>query len=82
MSELNTVEPEMVSVNSLARCLDISKKTIWDWIYKSRRRPTSDPIPYHKLGSLVRFNLHDVRAWIQRRKVCPVAAGKRRSIAE
>jgi predicted DNA-binding transcriptional regulator AlpA len=62
---------ELVSVKTLSQLLDISEKTIWDWIYKSRRQPTHDPIPYHKLGGLVRFNLRDVWAWVDRRKVRP-----------
>ena len=66
---MTTSEPELVSVRTLSRLLDISEKTIWDWIYKSRRQPTLDPIPYYKLVGLVRFNLHDIRAWVDRRKV-------------
>lgn len=65
-------DPELVSVKTLSRLVDISEKTIWDWIYKNRCRPTLDPIPYYKLGGLVRFNLHEVRAWVDRRKVRPV----------
>ena len=64
-------EPELVSVKTLSRLLDISEKTIWDWIYKSRRQATLDPIPYYKLGALVRFSLPDIRAWLDRRKVRP-----------
>ena len=62
---------ELVSVRTLSRLLEISEKTIWDWIYKSRRHATLDPIPYHKLGALVRFNLRDIRAWVERRKIRP-----------
>ena len=64
-------DPELVSVKTLSRRLDISEKTIWDWIYKSRRQITLDPIPYHKLGGLVRFKLCDIQAWVDRRKVRP-----------
>ena len=70
-SAMNTDGPELVSVKTLSRLLDISEKTIWDWIYKSRRHRTFDPIPYHKLGGLVRFNLSDIRAWVDRRRVRP-----------
>ena len=66
---MNTSGPELVSVRTLSRLLDISEKTIWDWIYKSRRQPTLDPMPYYKLGGLVRFNLCDIRKWVDRRKV-------------
>jgi excisionase family DNA binding protein len=69
---MDTGDRELVSVKTLSRLLDISEKTIWDWIYKGRRHATFDPIPYHKLGGLVRFNLRDIRAWVDRRKVRPV----------
>jgi len=59
---------ELVSVKTLSRILDIPEKTIWDWIYRHRKHPTMDPIPYHKLGGLVRFKLKEVRAWVDRRK--------------
>ncbi len=72
MTKMDSVSPELVSVRTLARLLDISEKTIWDWIYKNRRQPGLDPIPYHKLGSLIRFNLEDIRAWVARRKVRPM----------
>jgi predicted DNA-binding transcriptional regulator AlpA len=68
---MNSAEQELVSVKSLSRLLDISEKTIWDWIYKSRRCATLDPIPYYKLNGLVRFSLRDIRAWLERRRVRP-----------
>lgn len=63
---------ELVSTKTLAHLLDISQKTIQDWIYKDRKEHGLDPIPYYKLGGLVRFNLKEVRAWVFRRKVRPV----------
>ena len=66
---MNENDPDLVSVKTLSRLLDISEKTIWDWMYKDRRAPTLDPIPYYKLGALVRFSIRDVRAWVDRRKV-------------
>jgi predicted DNA-binding transcriptional regulator AlpA len=71
MTKMDTIAAELVSVRTLARLLDISEKTIWDWIYRARRQPTFDPLPYHKLGSLVRFDLSEIRAWVARRKVRP-----------
>ena len=67
-----SVVTEMVSVKRLSFMLDVSEKTIWDWIYKNRRRPSYDPIPYHKLGSLVRFRVDEIRAWVDRREVRPL----------
>lgn len=71
MNRIDIDEPELASVRTLSRLLDISEKTIWDWIYKNRRQPTLDPIPYCKLGGLIRFNLKEIRAWVERRKVRP-----------
>ena len=71
---MNANDQELVSVKNLSQLLDISEKTIWDWLYKSRRQVTFDPIPYHKLGGLVRFNLRDIRAWVDRRRVRPAPA--------
>jgi excisionase family DNA binding protein len=69
------IQPEMMSVKTLSKRLDISEKTIWDWVYKSRRQPTRDPIPFHKIGNLVRFRWREVDAWIERRRFQnPVAA--------
>ena len=71
---MNESDPELVSLKTLSRLLDISEKTIWDWVYKNRRHPTLDPIPYYKLGALVRFSLREVRGWVDRRKVRPMAS--------
>ena len=68
---MNVEERQLVSVKTLSELLDISEKTIWDWIYKSRRQATLDPIPYYKVGALVRFSLRDLRAWLDRRRVRP-----------
>jgi predicted DNA-binding transcriptional regulator AlpA len=56
-------------VRTLSRLIDVSEKTIWDWIYRNRKHPSSDPLPYHKLGGLVRFKLKDVMAWVDRRQI-------------
>lgn len=73
MNNNSVIEPELVSVKTLGRLLDISEKTIWDWIYKNRRKPSFDPLPYHKLGGLVRFNLKEVHQWVDRRRIRPSA---------
>ena len=62
-------EPELVSVKTLSRMIDVSEKTIWDWIYRNRKYPSPDPLPYHKLGGLVRFKPKDVMGWVDRRRI-------------
>jgi predicted DNA-binding transcriptional regulator AlpA len=65
----NKFELELVSVKTLSRMIDVSQKTIWDWLYKDRKTASIDPLPYHKLGGLVRFKVKDVMAWIERRRI-------------
>jgi excisionase family DNA binding protein len=64
-----TVGPDLLSTRKLAETLDCSPKTVQDWIYKDRKRPGPDPLPYYRLGGLVRFRLSEVRRWIERRRV-------------
>jgi predicted DNA-binding transcriptional regulator AlpA len=68
---MENYEPELVSVKTLSRMIDVSQKTIWDWLYKDRKAPSMDPLPYHKLGGLVRFNVKEIRGWYNRRRVRP-----------
>jgi hypothetical protein len=65
------IEPELVSVKTLSRMIDVSERTISDWVYRSRKEHLSDPIPYHKIGVLVRFNVKEIRSWYARRRVAP-----------
>jgi excisionase family DNA binding protein len=65
----DSLEPELLSTRKLAALLDCSPKTVQDWLYKDRRVPTSDPLPYYKLRGLVRFRANEVMAWVERRKV-------------
>jgi excisionase family DNA binding protein len=63
------LEPELLSIRKLAQILDCSPKTVRDWLYKDRKRPNTDPLPYYRLGGLVRFRLREVMSWIERRRV-------------
>ena len=60
---------ELVSIKRLAQILDCSPKTVRDWMYKDRRSRSTDPLPYYRLGGLVRFRLDDVMGWVDRRRV-------------
>ena len=62
-------EAALLSVRRLAQVLDCSPKTLHDWLYKERKTPTTDPLPYYRLGGLVRFRLSEVLHWIERRRV-------------
>jgi excisionase family DNA binding protein len=67
--KLNEVVPELLSTRKLAQLLDCSPKTVQDWLYKDRKTPSLDALPYYRVGGLVRFRLGDVLAWIERRRV-------------
>jgi len=64
-----SLEPELVSIRKLAGLLDCSPKTVRDWLYKDRKNRSADPLPYYRLGGLVRFKLKEVTAWVDRRRV-------------
>lgn len=65
----SSAEAELLSIKHLAQVLGCSPKTVQDWLYKERRNPGSDPLPYYKLQGLIRFRLDEVMAWIARRRV-------------
>jgi excisionase family DNA binding protein len=67
--KFDPLEPELLSTRKLAALLDCSPKTVQDWLYKDRRIPTPDPLPYYKLRGLVRFRAKEVMAWVERRKI-------------
>ena len=65
----NAVVPELLSTRKLAQLLDCSPKTVQDWLYKDRKTPSPDALPYYRVRGLVRFRVADVLAWIERRRV-------------
>jgi excisionase family DNA binding protein len=68
---------ELMSIRTLAQVLACSPKTVRDWMYKNRRTPSADPLPYYRLGGLVRFRMSEVAAWVDRRRlrVSPLSVG-------
>jgi len=54
-----------IGIKDLAEYLGIKDKTIRHWILVRQ-------IPYYKTGHLVRFNLEEIEAWLQERKVTPL----------
>src|SRR2546425_13079477 len=68
-SPCGALEPELISVKRLAQLLDCSPKTLRDWLYKDRKSLNIDPLPYYRVGGMVRFRVTEVLAWIERRRV-------------
>ena len=66
---LASLGPELLSTKKLALILDCSPKTVRDWLYKDRKTPNADPLPYYRVRGLVRFKLREVLAWVERRRV-------------
>jgi predicted DNA-binding transcriptional regulator AlpA len=67
--KLSLLTQDLLSIRRLAQILDCSPKTVQDWLYKERKDPSSDPLPYYRIGGLVRFKPNEVIAWIERRRV-------------
>jgi hypothetical protein len=65
----SSLGPELLSTRKLALILDCSPKTVRDWLYKDRKNPSADPLPYYRVRGLVRFKLREVLAWVERRRV-------------
>lgn len=63
------MDDELVSIKTLSSILECSPKTVRDWMYKDRRAAAADPLPYYRLGGLVRFRRAEVSAWINRRRI-------------
>jgi predicted DNA-binding transcriptional regulator AlpA len=63
------MDHELVSIRKLASSLDCSPKTVRDWMYRNRREPVVDPLPYYRVGGLIRFCSAEVAAWVERRRV-------------
>jgi excisionase family DNA binding protein len=48
----------LVDINTLAQYLRVSKNTIYSWVNQRR-------IPYHKVGSLLRFDINEIDEWLK-----------------
>ena len=58
-------EKRFIGVKELAKYLDIIVNTVYYWTF-------SRQIPYHKLGKLVKFDLHKIGIWLKEREVKPL----------
>jgi hypothetical protein len=66
---MNNTEPELVSLKTLSSLLDTPEKTIRDWVYKARKRPSHGSIPYYKIGTSVKFSPKEIRHWYGQFKI-------------
>lgn len=55
-------------VKQTADYLNVSHRTIYNWLSLQKRRPTKDPIPFKKISHrCVRFPNNELIAWAKRR---------------
>ncbi|MFC1590580.1 helix-turn-helix domain-containing protein [Candidatus Omnitrophota bacterium] len=52
---------KLLSVPELAGYLNISKNTVYSWVYMKQ-------IPYYKVGRLVRFDIKEIDQWLGEKK--------------
>lgn len=59
---------EVVSAETLAAILDLKVKTIYNWVSLARTKPSPDSIPFRQLPGkrTLRFNLREVKEWLDR----------------
>lgn len=55
------MERRFISVEDLAKYLDLSINTIYSWVYQRK-------IPYWKFGRLVKFDLREIDEWIKTKR--------------
>lgn len=55
------MRPLIVNITELSQYLSISKNTIYAWVNQRR-------IPYHKVGSLLRFDINQIDEWLKTNK--------------
>ncbi|GEM_PF-680068 len=52
----------LIGINELSEYLQVSKNTIYPWVWQKR-------IPYTKIGHLLRFDLSVIEQWIKENSV-------------
>ena len=57
---------KVVSEEKLSELLDVSESTLKSWRQKRK-------IPYHKLGRAVRYDLGEVKKWLEQHRVASIS---------
>lgn len=60
----DTAETDLVDVNAVALHLDVSARTVYEWVATGR-------FPARRLGNILRFSLAEVDAWVEARRIGP-----------
>lgn len=56
------ISQDLLTVEALCRWLKVPKATVYDWTH-------TGVIPHYKLGRLLRFDPHEIEAWLRARKI-------------
>jgi excisionase family DNA binding protein len=54
----------LIDVQTLSNLLSVKPKTIYDWVYRKY-------IPFVKIGRLTRFDEHEVKKWLEDKRIKP-----------
>lgn len=60
----NGIGHKLLTPDELAEYLGCKKKSVYKFVAERR-------LPFVKLGRLLRFDLEDIKAWVQKNKVLP-----------
>ena len=55
-------QKRLIGINELSEYLQVSKNTIYSWVWQKR-------IPYTKIGHLLRFDLSVIEKWVKENSV-------------
>lgn len=52
------IEPELLTIDQVADLLQVSPKTVRNWVYRRK-------IPHRKINGVLRFLRHEITKWIE-----------------
>lgn len=77
VEEISTTDQRrIVKVPGLATYLKVSHHTIYDWVERAKMG-CENPIPFHRSGRLLRFDLDEIDRWTTREREPIPTAGFR-----
>ena len=66
--------PQLIDAEQLSLILGVKDGTIYDWVSRGK-------IPHVRLERLIRFDMDEINAWLQERKVTPRGKSFQKSLA-
>lgn len=56
------VKIKFIGTKKMAEIVDVSINTIYFWVYTKQ-------IPYYKIGNLVKFDVNEIKTWLEKKRV-------------